>query len=302
MQSFVGLPTKPYIGVPYTLPVSVRNSRFSGERKLPPTCAATIWQWAQYGASTVVPNVAGTINLQAQIPGVTLIDQIRSVRIDNLGNSAPVYVQFPDTLYTIVAPPNTVVWERAETAGLQAVVAGEGFTNANVGVTAVYFCNYEVPPFIDYQFPTAQQLWLASSTITRGTSIYNQNFGTPALGDQMASYNDAVTVNGVLENGIWGTPYASGFLYLTAIDMIYSNSNNAAALINVFVESTGSAGVLFERTINSYAVNNLSSLVRLSGLNIKLDATQTWRIRVSGLTVGAVATLSSMFVFTTNPN
>lgn len=304
MRSFVGIPTFAYFGNLYDLPVKTSNALFGQQPRLPPTTVATQFVWTNYGAGTAQSNVAATVQMQTTGPR-QLLDKILSVRIDNLGNGVPVYVYFPDTNYTVVAPPNTVVWEKVETAQFSALVIGEGFTDNTVGSTAVYFCNFEVQPFIDYEFPQTTQLWLASSTITRGTSIYNQNFGVPALGDQTTSYLNALTsAVGVFENNLWGTPLSSGFIYLTHINVYVISGPQTISELFWVLESAGTAGILynFQGWCPAAGIATPYNLLSMSAMNVKIDATQTWRLRSSIIPTGGSTLVTHVFNWTTNPN
>lgn len=309
MRNFSGVTTLPYKGTLFNQPANSNSAGFGQQQELPPVEVVTQFNWASYGASTTVPNISATCNLNAKGPQ-QLLDRIRSVRIDNLGNPVPVYVYFPDTNYTVVAPPNTVVWEPVKTGQFTAQVIGLGFTDNNIGSTAVYFCNFFAAPFIDYEFATSSPLWLASSNITRGGTIYNQNYGVPALGDQTIQYNPAITAPGILQNNLMGTPYAGGFLYLTHVDFSLNNisvGGGLNGLLEFVMESTGTAGVLYDLI---YGVNNpagftaalgTQKMLNFSSMNIKLDATQTYRLRCISLS-HINAQLQAAFNFTTNPN
>ncbi len=308
-RGFAGIGQVPFIGTPFALPVQTINTQFERQQPLPPTTIALQFNWLNYGASTLNPNINALIDL----PGGSArqkLDKIYSCRIDNLGNPVPVYVYFPDTAYTVVAPPNSVVWEPVQTAQFSAWVIAEGFTTGNVGSTAVYLCNFLAPPFIDYEFEQVASLWKASATISRGQTIYNQNFGVPALGDQTVQYLNVVTTTGVIQNNVWGTPYASGFLYLTHVDFSLTqldmNAVGPSSTFTAVLESTGTAGMLYQVTWGAKtpaafnAALDTQKLLNFSGMNVKLDATQTWRIRCTTL-IQLTGNLTSAFNFTTNP-
>lgn len=308
-RNFLGIPGKPYIGVPFALPAHVQNTKFGNQPPLPPTTVAAQIDWITYGVSTVNPNMAVGINLGINQGGSPrqVIDKILSVRIDNLGNPVPIYVYFPDTNYTIVAKPNSVVWEPVETGQFNAVIIGEGFSTGQVGKTNVYFCNFAAIPFSDDEFPQAAALWLASASITRGGTIFNQNFGIPALGDQTVQYSGFYNSAGIVANNIWGTPLSSGFIYLTHVDfsLIDSAITAASGSSIVLIESTGTAGILYSlpevQAGTANQINNqIQKLVQFSGMNIKLDATQTWRVRVASC-IQFQANWSFISNFTVNP-
>lgn len=311
MRTFAAVPSRPYIGQLYEAATQVKNTKFGNQPALPPTTVPTLFQWVTYGAGTAKPNVAGEI-IFPQHGARQLLDKILSVRIDNLGNPCPVYVLFTDTGYTVVCPPNTVVWEPCETNMQGPIyVVGEGFTDGTLlntdgspVATAVYFCNFSRAPIQITEFEQSAQLWKASASISRGGNIFNQNFGTPALGDQTIQYPVSVGGPGIIVNNVWGTPYPSGFLYLTHVDFTLTDLNNpggAAGHLFFVLESTGTAGVLYN--LNYGLVGNpvdTQKLLNFSAMQIKLDATQTYRIRVYDW-ANLTGILNSAFNFTTNP-
>lgn len=313
MLSFAGLEPEPYIGTLYTQAAFNDANKFGAQPPLPPSTVVTQFLWGNYGVGTDNPNVIVSIIIPNKGPN-GLLDKIRSVRIDNLGNPVPVYVYFPDTNFTIAAPPNTVIWEDVATNQFTAFVIGEGFTDNQIGNTAVYFCNFKQNPFINYAFPQSTPLWKASATITRGATIYNQNFGIPALGDQTAQYQVSQGANpGVLASNLFGSPYSSGFIYLTHIDVtviagLASGAVSTDIGVSWLIESTGIAGTLYSLNWSSFAnvANDLrifppATILRLSAMNIKLDATQLWRIRSIVSTNVVELQISHIVNFTINP-
>jgi hypothetical protein len=306
MRTFSGITPSNYSKRLTAQPAKVLNNKFGAQAPLPPTMLPLTFDWAgEYNASSANPNIGVGVYIPTSGPR-QLLDKILSCRIDNTGNAVPVYVVFPDTGYTVVAPPNTVVWEPVETGGFSCIVYALGFTNV-VGMTGVYLCNFFAPPVVDYEFAQSAPLWLASSTITRGNSIFNQNYGVPALGDQTTSATGTLGngTTGVYANNLFGTPRASGFIYLTHMVAKYlgSASANGNQEIQINLESTGVAGTLY--TFNAFSpiggFQGAQDIATLSAMNVKLDATQLWRLRViSNATNGS--TWLFLFNFTTNPN
>lgn len=297
MRSFLGFGQIPYIGIPQPQPIML--SGIAG--KIIPL----LFQWLSYGASTTKPNINIYVSLQNAL--CKSFDQIRSVYIDNLGSDNPVYVNFPDTNYTVVAAPNSEGWYPAFTNAKNLSVIGEGFFTGDIPQTFILLSNIPLPPSVNVEINQATALWRASPVITRGTSIYNSSLGIPALGDQLQNSHSAdLSINGNTV-ALWGTPYASGFIYLTNLQLNVINLQNAAvASITLVVESTGVAGILIAPAFTcpggggggSVSLANLL-VMNLSGLQTKLDATQTWRLRVQGnITVGQAFAVSS---FTQQP-
>jgi hypothetical protein len=257
-------------------------------------------QWLSYGASTANQNINVLVDLKTQ-PCVRL-DQIRSVYIDNLGSDNPVYVYFPDTACTVVAKPNSEGWYPAYTGDRKFWVIGEGFLTGHIPQTLVIVTNIAVSPAVNVELDQSTPLWKASASITRGNTIYNSNLGVPALGDQTRQYFGAFNVPGVLANNVFDSPYSSGFIYLTTLDFSYLGMATGGQTI-VVLESTGIAGILYQffwTMPNTIIPNSIQKILQLEGLQIKLDATQTWRLRAAStnISMGYSATVS----FTTNPN
>ena len=100
---------------------------------------ATLNWLGDYGAGTMLPNVNVLVNcLAVQGAGAQApIDSIRSVKIDNTGNAYPIYVKFPDTTDTIVAPANTIVWEPVVTNQPIANIYLIGAQDAGLGLCCV---------------------------------------------------------------------------------------------------------------------------------------------------------------------
>ncbi len=188
--------TLPTVSVtPLRIPIRNTPASLYNKGYVPPRSLMASFNWAtDYGASAATPDVNVLVNVQAggaQEP----IDYIRSVKIDNTGNSFPVYVYFLDTTDTIVAPPDTIVWEPVVTNGKVANVILQGATTAGLGNTKVYFCNFFVPPYIDPAVNRVVPQYLGSPTIQR-SNILTPGFGPPALGDQVINIDFSFTAGG----------------------------------------------------------------------------------------------------------
>jgi hypothetical protein len=311
VRIFQGIPVQNFIGQFYNQPAISGNTGFFGQPTLPPSTVPALFNWISYGASFQNPNIAvllQTINLQG---ARQLLDSIRSVRIDNTGNNVPVYVQFPDTQFTVVAPPNTIVQENVITAQYNALVVAEGFAGSSpsqVGSTAVFFNNFFLQVLNEQEIAQELTLQLASSTITRGNSIYQQNYGVPALGDQFIS---------PISIGLTGAPlpvtvfdFNEGFIYLTELVMSVNAAESqagAGSVAELFFESTGIAGIFAEVPFTIIPIGGNSSFVSYSEIfrangQYKLDGTQTWRFRVATPSAFLAGNALLYATFTTNPN
>lgn len=262
----------------------------------PRSLVATFNWKTDYGAGTNKPNVNVLVGMQgggAQLP----IDQIRSVKIDNLGNDFPVYVFFLDSTDTIVAPPNTVVWEPVVTNQALANVVMLGATDAGLGQTRVYFCNIVVPPYVDAEIDQAVALWKASASISKGTILQNMNYGVPCLGDQ--TFDDSI----ILNNGGSGTinfPIpATGFIYFNGF---YANVIKGGGTDdgNTSVATLGVNGNdLWSWRWLNVGANLERQFPPVNNMNLKFAATDNFTLDYTGTTVAG--SFDIRFVFTTNP-
>jgi hypothetical protein len=286
---FIGFGQQPYIGQPGAQ--AIKLGGISG------SVIPLLFQWLSYGASSVVPNINVLVDLNGA--ACRSLDQIRSVYIDNLGSANPVYVYFPDTGYTIAAKANSEGWYPAFTNGRTVWVVGEGFLTGSIPQTFVLLSNVPMPPAVNTELDQAASLWLASPVISRGTSIYNSRLGIPALGDQFfATTFDPTFTTGIVP--LWNTPYASGFIYITSLIITAFAFQTAApfeALGQLTIESTGIAGTLIQPIFMAQNPPANTATISITGMQIKLDATQTWRLRVSigAGNNGGIASITSTF-------
>lgn len=299
MRDFSAVPAKQYIGSPLPRPITLGGIQGN--------CVPLTFIWQQYDINHN-PNLAVNVSLEGQQIAAKM-PIIKSIYIDNLGCATPVYVYFGDTGYTVAAQPNSAGWFKVYTGGLSFLVVGLGFTFGDTPQTFVLATNADVESSVDLEISQAVALWKGSPVITRGNSILNTNFSAPALGDQTFPLIGGFSAAGVIGT-LWGTPYASGFIYLTALQLYYYNvaanlaANGSAELI---IESTGISGILYQLPF-IYNDNNTGArlantplLGPLNALNIKLDATQTWRMRAQNVLNGFNTNFSFITVATVNP-
>lgn len=272
-RSFLGFGQTRYIGQPYTRPVMYRGIKG--------VVVPLLFQWLAYGASSANPNVNVLVNLD--VFACKALDQIRSVYIDNLGSSNPVYIYFPDTGETVSAKANSEGWYPAFSNNKEFWVIGEGFLTGNIPQAYILVSNLPFEASVNTELDQAVALWLASPVITRGSSIYNTAFGIPALGDQLFSSASLSLITPGSVVPLWGTPYPSGLLILTSLIVNVLGVNaNPAVTGQIAIESTGVAGILISPSYEAFvAAANIPSatIVSLTGIQTKLDATQTWRAR-----------------------
>jgi hypothetical protein len=278
LRTFIGFGQSSYIGIPQSQ--AIKLSGIAG------VAVPLLFQWISYGASTVVPNINVLVDMRTS--NCKALDQIRSVYIDNLGSDCPMYVYFPDTAYTVAAKPNSEGWYPVMTNSKVMWVIGEGFFTGDIPQTLIHVSNIPFVPSVNAEIDNAVALWRASPLITRGTSIYSSNLGIPALGDQFFSSGllDFPSL-GDIQN-LWNTPKLTGFLYITTLNVncVFAFMGGNNQLGQIVIESTGVAGILL--VPNFYAEkstvaspSNQPLPITLTGIQLKLDATQTWRMRVA---------------------
>lgn len=294
-RPFLGFGEVPFIGQP-----SLRAVKIFG---IAGQTVPLIFPWLAYGASSAIQNINVAVSLEGKVVSAKF-DQVRSVYIDNLGSDTPVYVNFPDTAYTVVAKPNSEGWYPVYSNSLKFNVVGLGFVTGAIPTTIVIPSNVALPPNVNTELDQGLNLWLASATISRGTTIYNRDYGVPALGDQ--TLQARVALNGLSSTTLFNSPLASGFIYLTAISVEIIGTNEPAAtgqVGQIFIESTGLSGVLFNLQYFAVPLSQnppgAGNLLELAGLNIKLAANELWRLR-NGISVNSGVCQVS-YTFTTNP-
>lgn len=293
MRVFDGFPSAEYIGAPFTRAISLRG--ISGQ------CVPLKLNWIAYGAGSSLPALLVNVNLDVALVAQRMAT-IKSIYIDNMGSAVPIYVICPDTGYIVVARPNSAGWFCVYTNAMQLQIAGIGFLDGSVPTTLIIACNIDQIPSVDLEIAQSVALWKASASITRGGTIYNQNLGTPALGDQTQQITVQSAAPGVLASPLFGGPQ-SGFIYLTAIDVRVLITTGGTIAVNCVLESTGITGILytFNFFYNADYPGPPVALLAKSGMNVKLDATQLWRIRCQSQSPATTFTFQTVLDWTNNP-
>lgn len=125
---------------------------------------------------------AVAIDLFALVTGGAPFDAIRSIKIDNSSCNAPVYVQFTDTLDTIICPPNSVVISPVETSGSKCIVYGDGFYKDHSFETTIFLSNaYQEPLLVTAVGTTFKNVWCGANTYNSGGTT-SQLFNLPING------------------------------------------------------------------------------------------------------------------------
>jgi hypothetical protein len=295
VRNFSAFPALNYIGTPAAYAVQLS----AGLRNI--VCPLTI-PWNLYGAATAKPAIV----VNADITGNNVASQmgtVQSVFIDNTGSNATIYVRCLDTNHTVCAQPNSEGWYPLLTGLMTFEIVGIGFIDGFIPTTLVMFSNLRIIPSQNIEFATTAVLDLASNTISRGTGIQNQNYGVPALGDQFSQAAGLIAGVGVINSGLWGTPFASGFIYLTHARATVSTLQ-AAGTNDIYQGNVKTAAGVVLFTWQSYATaGNQWEVFNLQKANVKLDATQTYEsFMVSGTGFGTGLLYNESYCWTWNPN
>ena len=182
--------------------------------------------------------------------------------------------------------------------------AWNGATLYNIGnyskyADLIYYCiaaNSRVPPPgsptywlpIGSDYPNTAYSWVNSnspggtaavfSTALTSTApvIQTSGLGAPALGDQLYSKSFIVGAIATLDGNVFGSPFGSGFIYLNAISVMPA-IDPAATLSFGLVLQTSTGVVIWEASGNT----SQTPMIDISGINVKLDATQTYELNVT---------------------
>lgn len=253
--------------------------------------------WSLYSASSAKANVNVICNLQGGSGPIPYLDRILSVKIDNLGNPNPVYVNFLDTPDTVACPANTIVWEPVVTNSRIANIIGEGFTDGNIGTTRVYFTNVFMPPWSDAEISQAVALYKGSLSTPRIPSRSFPGYAAPALGDQTRSF----TINLGAAQDIPITPWSN----LAQPNSVYLTFGNA--YLDLVSVGTGFIVSIIQPDASGFQFIPINPNVLAPGPvqiwniqgNIILPTNGTWIIRVGATSV--VGSLCFRFVYSINP-
>jgi hypothetical protein len=209
-----------------------------------------------------------------------------------MGSDSPMYVQFPDTGYTVVAKANSAGWFPVYTNQYKLFVIGLGIDPNNIPTTKVLVTNIGIEASTDVELESSVSYYLASPVLQR-SGQFQPGFGVPALGDQESSVFLDPSVTGSTV-GLFGTPLASGkFVYITCMygSITLTGAGGGGATTRIIMESTGISGIFFLQDVAVIAGQVISSqpVISMNG-QWKLDASQTYRMRtqvLAGLPVGA---------------
>jgi hypothetical protein len=279
-----------YTGIPNVAPIKIKS--VSGQ-SVPLSIV-----WANY--TTFFSNVAVRVDLSPSSVS-TPLGQIRSVYIDNMGSANPVYVQFPDTGYTVVAKENSAGWFPVYTNQFKFSIIALGINTSNIPIASVLVTNIAIEASIDVEIDSTVAQFLSSPSNAR-IGTFQPGNSAPALGDQFLTISLNPAINNTFTSNLFGTPYASGeFVYITSV---YFTAQMEVPGTNValFFESTGLAGIFWQGSIGSPVGVSIPFTVPLQiQAQWKLDGSQTWRVRSAILAGVPSGDLNFNFSYTINP-
>ena len=280
-KRFGTVATIPYNGIPAANPTNICKAITQAPQSVP-----IIIDWNVPWQALGQPSSCGvTINLSGNSPNATLLDAIKTIKIDNTFSTCPLYAYFPDTQDTVSCAPQTVATLTVNTNASRVIIYAENLAPGFIPYTVVYFYNVLLPPVIDPAIQYTYPQWQGSPLIQRNaTQILTPGFNAPALGDQAFQARlDLGSSAGAVS--LFNTPFTNGNIIITAYTLqLYANSTSTANNpINLYIESIGAAGNLLkwenitvQSGVYSGAVIPISSMYNL---NWKLDATQSWQFR-----------------------
>jgi hypothetical protein len=124
-----------------------------------------------------------------------------------------------------------------------------------------------------------------TSPLVSGSGAQIQVTATGASGSGFTNGNNA--------GGLWGTPYGSGSIYVTA--MTWTETAGSIDSVEAVLESTGAAGIIYQ-----FFQPTVSQTYFLGNMNLRLDATQKYRLRC--ITAAANEQFTMFGAFTYNPS
>lgn len=295
--------TVPYIGQPFSTPAN-----YCGVKGF---LAPIQINWATYFATVAQSAFGIVINLSlgSEDKG-GILSSIKSVKIDNTSSTVPIYVYFPDTQDVIACPPQTVVFLPVLTNARTAIIFTEGLTAGFLPTTRIWFCDFIVMPYIDPALQIVFPQEKGSPAIQRNQSaLLTPGYAAPALGDQTQQLNiDTTTSLSVTSTPLFGTPLATGFIYLTGIEMVISQAapNGQYCDFWATLASSGASGILYQWGTAAITLINQTRgtflLHRTPGhMNLRLDATEAWSFNMN-INHGASGGLLVILNYTYNPS
>lgn len=263
-----------YSGTPYAQTIGTPNTPTQSARFVP----ITINWLIPFTASNGQTSIAVPINMTGGNNQGGLLDKILGVKIDNTNSTIPISVWFPDTGDIISCPPQSVYSGPVMTNGLRCFIIAQGLTSGFLPTTKIFLTNFILPPSYDPQVQLSYPQMIGSPNIQRG-NLLTPGFSGPALGDQTQQIQLSLVNGAVNFASMFNAPYPNGFVYLTGIqiDLLGIYRGIGGAEVDVFVKDQTTQTDLFKfRYFYIGSTFNSVNLLKLSGFNLRLDATHNW--------------------------
>lgn len=297
-RSFAGINTQQFIGTPFLKKGRIQN-------QVAQIVPLTL-NWNTYWQAAGNPlNVGVNVNLRYGLGNVPILSTITSLYIDNTNSACPIYVTFTDTGETITAQPYSAGWYLALTNDFLFTVYAENLVPNLIPTTMIFLTDVFVIPNVEFEVSQTQQLLKASPVIQQGTVFFNQNYAVPSIGDQVFTATTTDVQDDQLFNVFFTGIQTSGFYYVKSISMGVVCVTGPTSAINPLLQIKNSGGSIIKwqfRGAFSFANSAFAIPYEMSGMDVKLDATQQWVWSIQGThdanTFGAY---SLNICFTYNP-
>lgn len=296
---FSTITARPFIGAPYSQPVTVCGPSPTG---MPPKSVPIDINWLPYWQAAGQPTTAAVeIDLSKFTTQQVVLDRITAIKIDNTNSFCPVYVIFPDN-EIVACAPNNITTVPVITSAQRCKVVAQNLQDGFIPTTRIWFYNIFLQGFVDPLVQTTFPQWRGSPSIQR-SNILTPGYASPALGDQAEQVVLALqTVNSL---GLWNTPRPSGFIYLTgmvfnALNPQFQGSSNLSR-VNL---ASLTSGTLYDFRFFASDSNTANfippvcvTVFSQSGLQLRLDATETWLLSNTQILIHGAAQLFTEFTF-----
>lgn len=299
---FNSVATLPYIGA-----VQPAATALCTPPTQKPYSVPLLIDWNVYWQALNQPSSVGvSIDLSLLSPAGGALSEIRSAKIDNTFSNNPIYIVFSDTQDVVTCPPQTVVTMPVNTNQQNFTIIAQDLRDGYIPLTRIWLYNIMLPasvdPAIQYNYPR----YLGSPTIQRNfNQTLTPGYGSPALGDQTKNYNMdmGTALNSVT---LWNSPVAAGgYLYITTLYLQLVNCNSPANKTIELVIDGSVSGNLYDipvSFVSGYpAANPPIVLLALMGLQIKLSASETWKLKALAGNTIANCTAQLFTCWTYNP-
>lgn len=270
--------------------------------------------WADYWPVTHPADLGIIVNLFGNTPETAKMDRLVSIKIDNVGSTVPIYVQFQDSLDIVTAPPNTAVIMPIMTNGGQFKVFARGLTAGFIPRTSIYVANFMMVANVDPEIQLVFPQYLGSPTVQRANAL-TPGFGPPALGDNVQSgylFLNAAGPPAIQTAVLLPAVPAGGFYYITALkfqllraSILWNAAGNHFFEYDVsFVDLNLNFTIMPMSILGNQPTAGLLidvfnvPLCEISGLNFRLDASHAYGLNFFSFVEagGGVITQSAVYV------